>query len=224
MPTKFETVLWDMDGTLIDSEPMWGEEELALANEYGIPWSATDSLTCLGGPISRVDAHMRALSGNRFAPGYLSDALIKRMVTRLSQGVAFAPGARPLLDEMRNAKVKLGLVTASTRSIVEAAMRSVGDAIFSSIVSADDVPNPKPDPAGYLKAALELDSKIEKCLIIEDSPNGMRAAISSGAFVLGLDHGRELPTSSKTKMVQNLLGLNWSQINDLFQSEETLEL
>lgn len=211
----FQTVLWDMDGTLIDSEPIWQEEELELARINSIPWSQRDSQNCIGGPISRVDSYMRERAPGRFTEGELSNLLISRIAHRLSQGVEFAPGARHLIREMISENVKLGLVTASARVIVEAALPSIGD-IFHTVISADDVPSPKPDPTGYLNAARNLHTPIEECLIIEDSPNGMRAAIASGAWILGLQHGKELPESPRARYLDSLDGVTFDHICNLF--------
>jgi len=211
----FQTVLWDMDGTLIDSEPIWQEEELELARINSIPWSESDSQNCIGGPISRVDSYMRGRAPGRFTEGELSNLLISRIAHRLSQGVQFAPGARHLIREMISENVKLGLVTASARVIVEAALPSIGD-IFHTVISADDVPIAKPDPTGYLNAARNLFTPIEECLIIEDSPNGMRAAIASGAWILGLKHGKELPESPRARYLDSLDGVTFDRICNLF--------
>ena len=215
----FKTVLWDMDGTLIDSEPVWQEEELELARLNSIPWSEADSLNCLGGPISRVDSYMRERAPRKFAEGELSNLLIARIANRLSAGVDFAPGAQKLIAEMISLNLKLGLVTASARVIVEAALPSIGN-IFHTVISADDVPNPKPDPSGYQVAARNLQTPIEECLIIEDSPNGMRAAISSGAWILGLKHGKNLPDSPRARYLDNLEGVTFNSICELFRGRQ----
>lgn len=212
----FHTVLWDMDGTLIDSEPIWQEEELELARLNSIPWTQKDSENCLGGPISRVDLYMRERAQGRFNEGEISQMLIARIAQRLSEGVDFAPGAEALIREMISLNLKLGLVTASARVIVEAALPSIGN-IFQTIISADDVLLPKPEPTGYILAAKNLGTPIEKCLIIEDSPNGMRAAIASGAFTLGLKHGKELPASPRTRFIDSLDGVTFDRICNLFK-------
>ena len=207
-----------MDGTLLDSEPIWQAEESAMTKELQIPWNDGDSHSCLGGPISKVDFLMRARAEGRFQEGELAEILISRMSARLQQGVRFASGAEALLNEMKNESIKLGLVTASARHIVDSALRAI-DGYFSSIISADDILVTKPDPSGYKKAAKELGSDIQKSLILEDSTNGMKAAIASGAFVLGLRHGKELPSGEKVRFVNNLQGVTFSDICQLFDGD-----
>ncbi|MFM7873859.1 MAG: HAD family hydrolase [Actinomycetota bacterium] len=118
----FEAVLWDMDGTLIDSEPIWIEEETLLMRSLGIEWSNEDALHCLGGPLERVDAYMRSRSGNQHQPLELAYELIDRMITRLSGGVDFTTGSNSLLDEMHLEQIPMALVSASTRKIMDAAL------------------------------------------------------------------------------------------------------
>jgi HAD superfamily hydrolase (TIGR01509 family) len=209
-----------MDGTLLDSEPIWHEEESSMTRELQIPWGDEDSHSCLGGPISKVDSLMRSRADGRFQEGELAEILISRMAARLQEGVDFAKGAESLLNEMKDESIKLGLVTASARQIVDSALRTI-DGYFTSIISADDVLVTKPDPSGYLKAAKELDSDIRASLILEDSTNGMKAAIASGAFVLGLRHGKELPSGEKVRFLDNLQGVTFSEICRLFDKNSS---
>lgn len=218
MPTNFpfEAVLWDMDGTLIDSEPIWIEEETILMHELGVEWSDSDALHCLGGPLERVDAYMRERSGNRHQPLELANELIERMVLRLSHRLEFSAGAEDLLNEMSSAKIPMALVSASTRKIMQAALMSIGAHFFQFTCSADDVNNAKPDPEGYLTAAEKLGASIERSLIIEDSKTGMTAAIASGAYVLGLPHLTDLPSGEKVVHHQGLNHLNLESLALLF--------
>jgi len=214
----FAAVLWDMDGTLIDSEPIWIEEESRLMRSLGANWTDLDAKHCLGGPIERVDAYMRERAGNRHAPLELSNLLIERMVDRLAAETAFTPGARSLIDELCALPVPMALVSASTRSIMDAALESIGSHYFKITISHDDVSQTKPDPEGYLAAAAAIGVPIEETLIIEDSITGMTAAIDSGAYVLGLTHMVDLPSSSRTIHLEALHGLDAVALGRLFQA------
>jgi HAD superfamily hydrolase (TIGR01509 family) len=220
MPIKtdfpFEAVLWDMDGTLIDSEKIWIEEEHLLMKELGVKWTEEDAKHCLGGPMERVDAYMRSRTGGNHQPLELSNLLIGRMVERLSQGVDFTIGAEELLSQMRSAGLPLALVSASTRQIVNAALKSIGTEYFAFTCSADDVTNSKPHPEGYLLAAKQLGVDIGRTLIIEDSHTGMRSAIDSGAFVLGLPHLTDLPMGEKVVHRSGLESLDLDELGKLF--------
>ena len=212
----FAAVLWDMDGTLIDSEPIWIEEEFALMRSLGVDWSDEDAKHCLGGPMQRVDDYMRSRSGMNFEPLELANRLVDRMILRLSQGVQFTRGAEKLLQDMHGQGLPLALVSASTRKIMDAALTSIGERYFAFTCSSDDVKFTKPHPEGYLKAAETLGVSIERTLIIEDSKTGMRAAIDSGGYVLGLPHLTELPHGDKVVHRGDLDNLDLWSLGALF--------
>ena len=213
----FDAILWDMDGTLIDSEPIWIAEETRLMEEIGVEWSEEDALHCLGGPLERVDAYMRSRSGSRHAPLELANQLIERMVVRLSNHLEFSPGAHELIKQLHQAGIPMALVSASTRKIMDAALLSIGREFFQHTCSADDVSKTKPDPEGYITAAKRLEVRIENSLIIEDSNTGMSAAIASGAYVLGLPHLTQLPLGEKVVNRQGLEGLDLDGLASLFK-------
>lgn len=213
----FAAVLWDMDGTLIDSEPIWIEEETLLMRSIGTEWNEQDALHCLGGPLERVDAYMRSRSSNTHAPLELAGELIERMVRRLSRTLDFTDGSKTLLDALHEKEVPMALVSASTRRIMDAALQTIGSHYFAFTCSADDVSKTKPDPEGYISAASHLAVPIEQCLIIEDSITGMSAAISSGAYVLGLPHLTDLPTGEKVVHRAGLAGLDLESLGLLFE-------
>jgi len=222
MPNNFpfDAVLWDMDGTLIDSEPLWIEQERQLMESIGAKWTDEDAIYCVGGPMARVDAYMRSklpsADLDRFAPLALTNQLLQRMEDRLSQDIPFTPGAFELVNEMKSANLPLALVSASSRPLMNAALKSIGSHLFNITISDNDVKRSKPDPEGYVKAAASLDVDISRSLIIEDSITGMTAAIASGAFVLGLPHVAELPHGPKVIHHPTLENLTMRDIANLF--------
>jgi HAD superfamily hydrolase (TIGR01509 family) len=222
MPNNFpfDAVLWDMDGTLIDSEPLWIEQERQLMESIGAKWTDEDAIYCVGGPMARVDAYMRSklpsADLDRFAPLVLTNQLLQRMEDRLSQDIPFTPGAFELVNEMKSANLPLALVSASSRPLMNAALKSIGSQLFDITISDNDVERSKPDPEGYVKAAASLDVDISRSLIIEDSITGMTAAIASGAFVLGLPHVAELPHGPKVIHHPTLENLTMRDIANLF--------
>ena len=222
MPNNFpfDAVLWDMDGTLIDSEPLWIEQERQLIESIGAKWTSEDAIYCVGGPMARVDAYMRSKLPTavleKFAPLALTNQLLQRMEDRLSHDIPFTPGAFELVSEMKSANLPLALVSASSRPLMNAALKSIGSQLFDITISDNDVERSKPDPEGYVKAAASLDVDISRSLIIEDSITGMTAAIASGAFVLGLPHVAELPHGPKVIHHPTLENLTMRDIANLF--------
>ena len=222
MPNNFpfDAVLWDMDGTLIDSEPLWIEQERQLMESIGAKWTSEDAIYCVGGPMARVDAYMRSKLPtavlDKFAPLALTNQLLQRMEDRLSHDIPFTPGAFELVNEMKSANLPLALVSASSRPLMNAALKSIGSQLFDITISDNDVEKSKPDPEGYVKAAASLDVDISRSLIIEDSITGMTAAIASGAFVLGLPHVAELPHGPKVIHHPTLENLTMRDLANLF--------
>jgi HAD superfamily hydrolase (TIGR01509 family) len=216
----FKAVLWDMDGTLINSEPLWIEQERVMMNELGAQWSDEDALHCVGGPMARVDAFMRSKlpveHQHRFKPLELTNTLLARMEKRFAQGVEFAPGAQELMIEMKTHSIPLALVSASSRPLVNAALVSIGEKNFDITISDNDVAQSKPHPEGYLLAAQKLSVAIENCLVIEDSITGTTAAINSGAYVLGLPHFSVLPEGPRVIHMKSLEGVTLSTITNAF--------
>ena len=218
----FAAVLWDMDGTLIDSEPIWIQQEYELMASLGVNWSHEDAIHCVGGPMTRVDAYMRsnldAATQELFPPMALTEQLLLRMADQMAEGVDFAPGAENLLKEFRTLGVKQGLVSASSRTLVDAAIISIGADYFEVTISDNDVESSKPNPEGYLKAAAQIGVDIENCLILEDSITGTTAAIESGAFVIGIPHVAKLPTGPKVVHIDSLEGTNMTSLVGRFNS------
>jgi len=216
----FAAVLWDMDGTLIDSEPIWIQQEYELMASLGVNWSHEDAIHCVGGPMTRVDAYMRSkldeATQELFPPMTLTEQLLLRMADQMSEGVDFAPGAENLLKELRTLGVKQGLVSASSRTLVDAAINSIGADYFEVTISDNDVESSKPNPEGYLKAAAQIEVDIENCLILEDSITGTTAAIESGAFVIGIPHIAKLPTGPKVVHIDSLEGTNVASLAGRF--------
>jgi HAD superfamily hydrolase (TIGR01509 family) len=157
---------------------------------------------------------MRA--GNVHQPFELTNILYRRMVIRLSEGVSYLPGAGELINELRSARLPMALVSASTREIMDAALRSIAPHPFQTTISADDVSQTKPHPEGYLIAAERIGVSIERSLIIEDSVTGMNAAIASGAYVLGIPHAVDLPSGPKVIHQPSLININRDSLTALF--------
>lgn len=218
----FAAVLWDMDGTLIDSEPIWIQQEYELMASLGVTWSDEDAIHCVGGPMTRVDTYMRskldAATQSLFPPMALTEQLLLRMADQMSEGVDFAPGAGNLLKEFRTLGVKQGLVSASSRTLVDAAINSIGADFFEITISDNDVELSKPSPEGYFKAAAQMGVDIKECLILEDSITGTTAAIESGAFVIGIPHVAKLPTGPKVVHIDSLEGTNVASLVGRFNS------
>ncbi|MEV0349671.1 HAD family phosphatase [Nonomuraea sp. NPDC050680] len=181
-----EAVFFDMDGLLVDSEKVWLEIEIEVMARLGGEWTLDHQAHLVGGSMERTVAYMLAVSGSSVAPEDLREWMTDGMVTRLADGVALMPGASELLDAVREEGIPGALVTSSLREIADAVLKAVGRDRFDAIVTADDVTRTKPDPEPYLTAAELLGVDPVRCVVLEDSPNGVAAATAAGCAVVAV--------------------------------------
>jgi HAD superfamily hydrolase (TIGR01509 family) len=186
-------VLWDMDGTLIDSEPYWFIEQEALVERFGGSWSADEALALVGAGLW-VSARILQDKGVAWDADRIVDHLTDAVMERIRREVPWRPGARELLREVRAAGVPMALVTMSVRRMAEQVADAIPadiaghDGAFRVIVSGSDVTEPKPHPEAYLRAAQLLEVDIASTIAIEDSPTGLAAAVAAGAASIGVPH------------------------------------
>jgi HAD superfamily hydrolase (TIGR01509 family) len=184
--TGTEAVLFDMDGLLIDSEPLWLEAETAIMARLGADWTAADQAQLLGGSLVRTVRYLLGKATRPASPAQVAEWLMTR-VTELvrDRGVPLRPGARELLAEVAAASLPYALVTSSERGFMDAVLARTG-LRFDVQVCADDVSVTKPDPEPYLLAAKLLGADPARCVALEDSPNGVASAQAAGCQVIAV--------------------------------------
>jgi HAD superfamily hydrolase (TIGR01509 family) len=180
-------VLFDMDGTLVDSEKLWsiGLEELAryLGGEISpeARWSMVGTSMAVSMGILHEDLGKPWLDPTASVT-WLED----RMKDLFADGLEWRPGARELLVRVRDSGLPMALVTSTSRQLVEVALRTIGPDLFSVVVVGDEVEHAKPHPYPYLKAAAGLGVDPARCVVIEDSPSGVASAVAAGCAVLAV--------------------------------------
>jgi HAD superfamily hydrolase (TIGR01509 family) len=186
-------LLFDMDGTLVDSEELWLEAEIRTMRALGASWGPDDQAHCLGGPLERVADYMVQRAGTSVAPEAVGQRLLAE-VLGLVRAVPplWRPGARELVIDCLDQRVPCALVSASWRSLMDAVVEAITDDLgrqpFDVIVAGDEVTASKPHPEPYLAAARTLGVAIADCAAVEDSPTGVRSAHASGAFTVAVPH------------------------------------
>lgn len=179
-------VLWDMDGTLVDTEPYWMAAEGPLVERFGGTWSHEQALGLVGLGLEDA-ARIFQDAGVKMAVPDIVDHLTDSVMARLAQdGVPFRPGARELLASLRAAGIKTGLVTMSLRRMATTVVDLIDFEAFDVVIAGDDSTRPKPFPDPYLQACEALGVTPDEVVAIEDSPNGVRSAVASGAAVIGV--------------------------------------
>lgn len=183
-----EAVLWDMDGTLVDSEPYWIAAEVPLVERFGGTWSHEQSLQLVGLGLEDAARIFQDAGVRMSVPDIIDDLTDEVMRQFQTRGVPFRPGARELLASLRDAGVKTALVTMSMRRMAASVVDLIDFDAFDVIVAGDDATRPKPYPDPYLQACEALGVAVGATVAIEDSPNGLRSAVASGAATIGVPH------------------------------------
>jgi HAD superfamily hydrolase (TIGR01509 family) len=205
-------ILFDMDGTLIDSEPLWLKAEIEVMAEVGCHWDEQDQINCLGGPAERTERYMQERSQNIKPYGYFINRLHEVMRARITNELDLIPNALSLLKECKDAGIKTALVTASSRDLMTIVLKRFPPGTFDVVVSGDDVEKSKPDPAPYLLAAKQLSADILKCLVLEDSITGVQSGLSSGAKVIGIPHLVQMSEHPNLRVISSLDEITLSDI------------
>lgn len=208
--TTPSAVLWDMDGTLVDTEPYWMSSETELITSWGGTWTHDDGLSVVGMGLPSA-ARIFQSRGVELPADEIVDILTDRVMELTRAEVPWLPGARELLAEVRDAGIPTALVTMSMRRmavmIAEAIAAEAGvEQAFDVVVAGDDVSAHKPDPEPYLHAARLLGIDIADAVAIEDSGPGVASAVASGARVIAVPLHIVLPESPAYTRWENLGG------------------
>jgi HAD superfamily hydrolase (TIGR01509 family) len=182
--TGAAAVLFDLDGLLVDSEPVWYEVESAAVERLGGVWTRADQEACLGGTMAASARYMFDQTGHTGSVAEFSAGLTAEMVERFRRDLPVQPGAIGLLDALRQRAVPIGLVSSSYRSLIDAALEGLGTDRFAVTVAGDEVTRGKPDPEPYLTACRLLGVEPARTIVLEDATNGIVAAEAAGCTVV----------------------------------------
>ena len=207
-PTRPHGVLWDMDGTLIDTEPYWMEAENDLIESHGGTWSDAQAFQLVGNALIVSGRIIKEQTGIPLTPEEIVDALLERVVVKLREHVPWRPGARELLLAARDAGLPCALVTMSYESFARVLVDSLPAGTFEVVVTGDMVENGKPHPEPYLRAAHNLALAPEQCVAIEDSATGVRSAVAAGVPTLAVPHLVEIPQLDGLVVVPDLAAVS----------------
>jgi HAD superfamily hydrolase (TIGR01509 family) len=211
--SRFEAVIFDMDGVLIDSEPLHFAVLSEVMARAGHTFSRAENEQFIG---TTSEAMFSTLIARHGLPGsvveYEAD-YDQALLRVLAEPHAAAAGVEALLKRLRDLGVRVGVASSSRRLWVETTLRSLGLAdAFAVVVAGDDVERGKPDPAIYLLTAQRLGVAPDRCLAIEDSPNGVQSARAAGMTVLGVrtEYTAHLHLDGVARTVDSLAELDLS--------------
>jgi HAD superfamily hydrolase (TIGR01509 family) len=210
-----QAVLFDMDGLLVDTEPLWFEIESEVMARLGGDWSQADQAKLVGGSLQTTLDYLLGKATRPVSRERLARWMLDGMVSRLaSSQVSLRPGALGLLTEVRAAGLPHALVTSSERVIMDAVFRATG-VRFEVTVCAEDVSRIKPDPEPYLLGTKLLAADPARSVVLEDSPNGVAAAEAAGCHVIAVPNVAPVPPGPGRVIVGSLAELSVPRLRRL---------
>lgn len=187
MPALPAAVLFDLDGTLVDTEPLWQKAQRRLALDHGTHWDPAVIEQVIGRGLIEGAEILAESTGVRWSPEAIVDYLVDSVCTDMkTDGLEWFPGIDRLFSLLRGLEVPAGLVTSSYRVLAQVVADMAPAGTFIAVVAGDEVANCKPHPEPYLKAATQMGLPIANALVIEDSPVGVAAGLAAGAQVVAI--------------------------------------
>ena len=215
--SKKFAVLFDMDGTLIDSEPYWMESEQALAAEHNGSWTDKDGLDVVGMSLDKSSRLLKERANIPLEPEEIVDVLTEEVQKKLRKVVPWRPGAKELLQDLKSHGVKTALVTMSMHRMAQQVVDAIDFPAFDVIVAGDDVRHGKPHPEPYLKAAELLGFEPKNCIAFEDSISGLTSAEQAGTIAIGIPNIVPIPEKPGRILWESFDGVNYKQLRKLIK-------
>lgn len=209
-------ILFDLDGTIVDSEPYWIAVEMELAARDGGRWSHADGLSLIGNDLQSSAVVLRERGGIRGT----NDEIIADLIAGVERhnresGVRWRPGALALIEMLHTAGVPCAIVTMSYRSLAEAVIQFLPEGSISALVTGDEVTHGKPHPEPYLRAARMLGVDPTHCIGIEDSPTGLASVEAAGVRSIGVPFLVHLHAATGRSRVDSLADLTLDDLRDI---------
>jgi HAD superfamily hydrolase (TIGR01509 family) len=208
-------VLWDMDGTLVDTEPYWIAAEYALVESFGGTWTDAHAHALVGNPLLVSAAYLRKHGPVPLPPEEIVTRLLAAVMRDAQARMPWRPGAVELLAALARAGVPCALVTMSYAPLADLVAAQLPPDAFAAIVTGDQVRDGKPHPEAYLTAAARLGVDPRRCVAIEDSPTGLASAQAAGCIVIAVPHAVPIPASANRRIVGSLTDLSVADLEEL---------
>ncbi|MDT8912680.1 HAD family phosphatase [Amycolatopsis sp. PS_44_ISF1] len=205
-------VLWDMDGTLVDSEKLWDVALYETAERLGGRLSEEVRLTLVGSNMDATSVVLLEATGHEPTPEAVAETgewIRRRTANLFDDELPWRPGAREALAAVKAAGLPSALVTSTERALTELALNTLGRELFTVTVCGDEVDGlNKPHPRPYLKAAELLGVPPASCVAVEDSPPGAESAESAGCAVLVVPNDVDVPAGPRRVFRGSLVGVD----------------
>ncbi len=213
-------VFWDMDGTLVDTEPSWFAAETALVEEFGGTWSDEQAKALLGSDLLVAAEKIRRQGPVDLEPEAIVERMLDHVAADLARHVPWRPGVRELLFELVELGVPCALVTMSWARLAQAIVEALPEGTFAAVVTGDEVRHGKPHPEPYLTAARLLGAEPADCVAVEDSPTGVASATAAGVPTVVVPLVLPVPAGPGRIVVPTLEGVDAQRLTELAASVE----
>jgi HAD superfamily hydrolase (TIGR01509 family) len=179
------SVVFDMDGVLVDTEHLWDEVREELTGEWGGRYTAEAQEAMMGMSSHEWSRYLHETVGLRESPETINAEVVRRMLARYEIELPVVPGAGEAVRRLADDGYRLAVASSSNRELIDAVLRRLElAALFEATVSSEEVGRGKPAPDVYLEAARRLDVPASRCAAVEDSASGIRAAREAGMRVI----------------------------------------
>lgn len=216
-PPTLKAVLWDMDGTLVDTEPYWIAAEIALVTAHGGQWDEEKAHLLVGSALD-TSARIMQEAGVNLSVREIIDHLSHEVIAGIRRELPWRPGARELLADLHNSGVRCALVTMSERNLAAEVAQALDHDYFEFLVTGDEVTNGKPHPEPYLRA-IEMLRKTDPtitaahCAAFEDSVPGVASAMASGVATIAIPNAVPLADDAGRTTWETLAGKTADDVN-----------
>lgn len=201
-----EAVVFDLDGVLVDSEPVWEEVRRGLVAERHGRWPPDTQRRLMGMSTAEWSRYLATELGVDLAPDEVARTVIARMVDRYRERLPLLPGAQGAVERLAT-RWRLGLASSSPRRLIDVVLDDAGlSDCFAVTLSTEDVPRGKPAPDVYLEAARRLGVRPGRCAAVEDSTNGLRSARAAGCRVVAVPRPEFPPEPDALELADRTLG------------------
>jgi HAD superfamily hydrolase (TIGR01509 family) len=219
-----DTVIFDLDGVILDTEPVWHavRQDFAVAN--GGRWDEHDQSAVMGANSLQWAAYMREQSGVDLTDQEIYEAVIQGLRHSYARHLPLIPGAREAISGL-TPEYRLGVASSSPRNLIGYALELAGlQRFFSAVVSSDEVARGKPEPDVYLEACARLRSSPKRSVAVEDSSSGIWSATAAGLAVVAVPNSVFPPSAEAIGLAEVVLGsiaeLTGEVVSSLRQEED----
>lgn len=214
-----EAVVFDMDGLLVDSEPLWQRARIEVFGAERLRWTEADQERIMGSSTQKWADFLAERLDYAYTPGEVIEQVVTQMERYYRDNVPLLPGARAIVAQLRG-HYPLGLASGSSYRLIRAALAGVGwSGVFDEVLSGDDMANGKPAPDIYLEITRRLGVPVERTAVFEDSGNGIQAGLAAGAKVIAVPHAYHRPAADvlrqSARVLNSLLEFTPEMLHDL---------